>query len=160
MFSIEKVTRGGECVNDVSEHLREWRFRNVLNQTDLTELSGVGQDTISVLELGKHKPHIKTLRKLAAPHEITLSELVDGPKPEEEDTEVRQWTRLEDLRRVRDATQGLIDNLLGGIEEYRQTKDRDVLLFVLGCCEALGVRTPVLFAEGFMPSLMKRPMLR
>ena len=45
--------------------LRELRRRKGLSQKDLAVASGVGQDTISGIESGRHEPRPSTLRKLA-----------------------------------------------------------------------------------------------
>ena len=47
------------------EALRELRRRKGLSQKDLADDSGVGQDTISGIECGRHEPRPSTLRKLA-----------------------------------------------------------------------------------------------
>jgi transcriptional regulator with XRE-family HTH domain len=45
-----------------------------LSQQELADLAGVGQDSISAIETGKHEPHPRTLRKLA---EVLDIEVVD-----------------------------------------------------------------------------------
>jgi len=45
-----------------------------LSQQELADLAGVGQDSISAIETGKHEPHPRTLRKLA---EVLDVEVVD-----------------------------------------------------------------------------------
>ena len=48
------------------ETLRELRRRKGLSQKDLAELAGVGQDTISGIESGRHEARPSTIRKLAS----------------------------------------------------------------------------------------------
>jgi transcriptional regulator with XRE-family HTH domain len=67
-------------VDDIGEHLRAWRYKRGLNQIDLAALSGIGQDTISGLESGKHVPRARTLKKLSDALEVSVEELIDGPK--------------------------------------------------------------------------------
>jgi transcriptional regulator with XRE-family HTH domain len=45
-----------------------------LSQQELADLAGVGQDSVSAIETGKHEPHPRTLRKLAA---VLDAEVVD-----------------------------------------------------------------------------------
>lgn len=47
------------------ERLRYFRRRSGLSQADLSHSSGIGQDTISSIETGKHEPRPSTLRKLS-----------------------------------------------------------------------------------------------
>jgi transcriptional regulator with XRE-family HTH domain len=47
------------------ETLREFRRHKGWSQKDLADESGVGQDTISGIEKGRHEPRPSTLRKLA-----------------------------------------------------------------------------------------------
>lgn len=46
--------------------LREWRKKRGMTQDDLAEKSGVSQDTISDIEVGRHpNPRVNTLGSLA-----------------------------------------------------------------------------------------------
>jgi transcriptional regulator with XRE-family HTH domain len=47
------------------ESVRRMRREKGLSQQELADLAGVGQDSISAIETGKHEPHPRTLRKLA-----------------------------------------------------------------------------------------------
>ena len=47
------------------ESVRRMRREKGLSQQDLADLAGVGQDSISAIETGRHEPHPRTLRKLA-----------------------------------------------------------------------------------------------
>ncbi len=60
--------------------VRELRRRNGLSQADLARLSGVGQDTISNLESGRHEPRPSTLRKIAAVFGVEVANLYDEPQ--------------------------------------------------------------------------------
>lgn len=66
--------------NLVGANLRDLRYRRGLSQADLAELSGVGQDSISTIESGKHRPRPSTVRKLASALDVEVEELVVGPK--------------------------------------------------------------------------------
>lgn len=63
--------------------VRELRRRKGWSQQDLASASGVGQDTISSLELGRHEPRPSTLRKIAAAFGVEVTDLFgegDSPK--------------------------------------------------------------------------------
>lgn len=57
------------------EVVRELRRRKGWSQQDLADASGVGQDTISSLELGRHQPRPSTLRKIAAAFGVEVADL-------------------------------------------------------------------------------------
>jgi transcriptional regulator with XRE-family HTH domain len=65
----------GGCVDS----LREARRRKGWSQKDLAEKSGVGQDTISGIESGRHEPRPSTLRKLAEALGIEVAEFFREP---------------------------------------------------------------------------------
>lgn len=63
--------------------VRKLRRRKGWSQQDLASASGVGQDTISSLELGRHEPRPSTLRKIANAFGVEVEDLfggVDNPK--------------------------------------------------------------------------------
>jgi transcriptional regulator with XRE-family HTH domain len=47
------------------ESVRRMRREKGLSQQELADLAGIGQDSISAIETGRHEPHPRTLRKLA-----------------------------------------------------------------------------------------------
>ncbi len=47
------------------ESVRRIRRERGLSQQELADKAGIGQDSISAIETGKHEPHPRTLRKLA-----------------------------------------------------------------------------------------------
>ncbi len=47
------------------ESVRRLRRERGLSQQELADKAGIGQDSISAIETGKHEPHPRTLRKLA-----------------------------------------------------------------------------------------------
>jgi transcriptional regulator with XRE-family HTH domain len=50
----------------IGPNLRQMRRMAGLSQAELGQLAGgIGQDTVSGIELGKHEPHASTLRKIA-----------------------------------------------------------------------------------------------
>ncbi len=68
--------------------VKELRRRKGWNQRDLAKASGVGQDTISSLESGRHEPRPSTLRKIAGALGVEIEELFEeaanpgkGPRP-------------------------------------------------------------------------------
>jgi transcriptional regulator with XRE-family HTH domain len=72
--------KGSEVRLDVvGENVKEIRLRKGLSQTDLKHISGVGQDTISGLESGKHHPRPSTLRKLAAALGVEVEDFYKDP---------------------------------------------------------------------------------
>jgi transcriptional regulator with XRE-family HTH domain len=93
--------------------VKEIRRRKGWSQKDLAEESGVGQDTISGIESGRHEPRPSTLRKLAnaldvevadffrepavplaeAPREAGPQEVgsSEAPSPSEVETEAEEW---------------------------------------------------------------------
>jgi transcriptional regulator with XRE-family HTH domain len=69
--------------------VKEIRRRKGWSQKDLAEESGVGQDTISGIESGRHEPRPSTLRKLADALDVEVADffkepalpLAEGPSP-------------------------------------------------------------------------------
>ena len=59
------------------EALKQLRRRRGLSQKDLAEASGVGQDTISGIESGRHEPRPSTLRKLADTLGVEVADLFE-----------------------------------------------------------------------------------
>src|SRR5829696_3747972 len=67
--------RGGRLV----ENVRRMRREKGLSQQELAGLAGVGQDSISAIETGKHEPHPRTLRKLANALEVEVADFFKEP---------------------------------------------------------------------------------
>ena len=61
------------------EILREFRRRRGWSQKDLADSSGVGQDTISGIESGRHEPRPSTLRKIAEALEVEVVDFFTEP---------------------------------------------------------------------------------
>jgi transcriptional regulator with XRE-family HTH domain len=61
------------------ETLREFRRQKGWSQKDLADESGVGQDTISGIEKGRHEPRPSTLRKLADALEVEVADFFREP---------------------------------------------------------------------------------
>ncbi len=59
--------------------LKEIRRQKGLSQKDLADESGVGQDTISGIESGRHEPRPSTLRKLAAALDVEVADFFREP---------------------------------------------------------------------------------
>ncbi len=58
--------------------IKELRRRKGWSQKDLSRASGVGSDTISGIESGRHEPRPSTLRKLATALGVEVADLVSG----------------------------------------------------------------------------------
>src|SRR5215207_8413574 len=67
--------RGGRLV----ENVRRMRREKGLSQQELADLAGVGQDSISAIETGKHEPHPRTLRKLANALDVEVADFFKEP---------------------------------------------------------------------------------
>jgi transcriptional regulator with XRE-family HTH domain len=63
------------------ELVRELRRRRGWSQKDLADSSGVGQDTVSGIESGRHEPRPSTLRKLAEALEVDVVDFFREPVP-------------------------------------------------------------------------------
>jgi transcriptional regulator with XRE-family HTH domain len=59
--------------------VKEIRRRKGWSQKDLAEESGVGQDTISGIESGRHEPRPSTLRKLADALDVQVADFFREP---------------------------------------------------------------------------------
>jgi transcriptional regulator with XRE-family HTH domain len=59
--------------------IKEIRRRKGWSQKDLAEESGVGQDTISGIESGRHEPRPSTLRKLADALDVEVADFFREP---------------------------------------------------------------------------------
>lgn len=62
-------------IMEVGERLRYIRTSKKISIYKLSQITGISQNHISDLELGKRQPSVDTLRRLIAPLGITLSEL-------------------------------------------------------------------------------------
>ena len=58
------------------ERLRSLRKERLLTQVELSEMTGVAQDSISSLETGKREAHPGTIRKLAKALGVEPTELI------------------------------------------------------------------------------------
>ena len=66
-------------------HLKSWRIKNLLEQTELAALAGRSKSTISLLENGKQRASLATVRKLASALHTTPETLLSRPpEPVEE----------------------------------------------------------------------------
>jgi putative transcriptional regulator len=87
------------------ETLKEIRRQKGWSQKDLADESGVGQDTISGIESGRHEPRPSTLRKLANALEVQVADFFREPAlPKAEAPETGQSERKRPIfDEVRDA---------------------------------------------------------
>lgn len=74
---------------EIGERLRNIRKSKGLSIYKLSQDTGISQNHISDLELGRRKPSVETLKRLIVPLGITLAELFN------EDTEVSFLTEKE-----------------------------------------------------------------
>jgi len=58
------------------ERLRSLRKERLLTQVELSQMTGVAQDSISALETGKREAHPGTLKKLAKALDVEPKELI------------------------------------------------------------------------------------
>ncbi len=92
--------------------VKEMRRRRGWSQKDLAKASGVGQDTISGLESGRHEPRPSTLRKIASALDVEVADLfqeIGSPKvaplsPDwamaASDDEFEDWAENADLSKI------------------------------------------------------------
>ncbi len=66
------------------EALKDLRRQKGWSQKDLAKISGVGQDTISGIESGRHEPRPSTLRKLAGALDVEVADFFKEPVPLDE----------------------------------------------------------------------------
>ena len=62
---VHVVNRFGGNMANFSERIRELRRKNGMTQEALGKIIGVGQDSISIYEKGKHYPEVRNLMILA-----------------------------------------------------------------------------------------------
>jgi transcriptional regulator with XRE-family HTH domain len=62
----------------IGQRIATLRFERALTQTELSELAGVNEITISNVERGKQRPSARTLRKLAKAFGMEVRELTAG----------------------------------------------------------------------------------
>ncbi|HUY25234.1 MAG TPA: helix-turn-helix transcriptional regulator [Candidatus Saccharimonadales bacterium] len=58
------------------KRLRRFRKRSFLNQHELAQAADLTRQTVLRLEAGSHRPHVDTVRRLAAAMSITPGQLV------------------------------------------------------------------------------------
>jgi len=63
-----------------AQALRELRLKRGFRQEDLAQKSGIARPNIARLERGANLPSTKTLRRLAAALDVSLSRLLEGPR--------------------------------------------------------------------------------
>ena len=62
----------------IGENIRKIRKQKGLTQKKLAELSGLNEVTIRSYELGKFKPKIETIQRIANALDVTIGDLDDG----------------------------------------------------------------------------------
>jgi transcriptional regulator with XRE-family HTH domain len=121
--------------------VKRLRLEKGWSQKDLADKSGVGQDTISGVESGKHEPRPSTLRKLAGALDTSVSnlfeEVVTRPKVEPplfEEVDQRRRSKATEARRIAeeinlppDLDSGNIVDVLRDVEEADRRRDKQQL---------------------------------
>lgn len=117
MLALERKIQIGQRIYDL-------RYEQALTQTDLAELSGVNEITISNIEREKQRPSARTLRKLANAFGIEVRELTratvmparESPVAEDsesllsQDPEKLEETKREHSERHQQASEGSGDS--------------------------------------------------
>jgi transcriptional regulator with XRE-family HTH domain len=119
------------------ETLRRIRTMRGMNQVDLAKASGVAQNTISEIELGKREARPATLRKLARALDAEIADFFAEPEspkvpappsPEqpplngfEEERRIKWDAAVRSARQLREHAQGRTEELLA---LWRESKDR------------------------------------
>jgi transcriptional regulator with XRE-family HTH domain len=67
---------GGDMIK-IGQTLRDIRLAKGLSGKDLETLSGVGQSTISRIELDQHSPSLDTLFRICTALEISITDLIN-----------------------------------------------------------------------------------
>ena len=65
-------------------HLKEYRSRLGINQTELGKLAGVSRQTISLIERGDYSPSVTLALKLAKLCQVTVEDIFVYEEDEEE----------------------------------------------------------------------------
>lgn len=72
-----KETKHGGDVLALKNHLKEYRSKLGLNQTELGHLAGVSRQTISLIERGDYSPSVTLALKIAKICEATVEDLFE-----------------------------------------------------------------------------------
>ena len=70
----------------LENHLKEYRARNNLNQSDLGKLVGASRQTISLIERGDYSPSVVLVLKIAKVFDTTVESLFLFKEEKEEKT--------------------------------------------------------------------------
>lgn len=70
------------CPEDLGQRVRELRLERSLTIRELSELSGVSVNTLSMIENCKTSPSVNTLRQIAAALQIAMPKFFEPPKHE------------------------------------------------------------------------------
>lgn len=135
------------------ETIREIRRRKGWSQADLARESGIGQDTISGIETGRHNPRPSTLRKIAQAFDVEVEDLfpkAEAPSPHN----TRRSVGLTELLREHGLTQLATDqdtwerhvavlDLEDAMDEYRElVREREDFRAIIRGSKWLGSSNP------------------
>lgn len=81
--NISGYFRGNETL-PLLNHLKEYRSRLGINQTELGKLAGVSRQTISLIERGDYSPSVTLALKLAKLCQVTVEDIFVYEEDEEE----------------------------------------------------------------------------
>ena len=118
------------------EKLKQLRTRRGYSQQELADLADVAQHAISEIELGRRKPHGRTLRKIATALDVNITDLTESetgkalsPQPDPEDAASSEVGEAIDYRKLyfdlgRQRIE-LLDKVLKNVDEALTTEDYD-----------------------------------
>ena len=101
-------------MRDIAQTLRKVRIERGLSQRELSEISGIGQGSISFLERGRHKARPSTLRKLQAALGAPLTGSSDTAKV------MALQAKISTLGLQVEALEAYIDILERELQRYRE----------------------------------------
>jgi len=78
------TNKESKCPDELGERVRELRFEHNLTIRELSELSGVSVNTLSMIENCKTSPSVSTLRQIAAALQIAMPRFFDTAKNEKD----------------------------------------------------------------------------
>jgi transcriptional regulator with XRE-family HTH domain len=120
--------------------VKEIRRRKGWSQKDLAEESGVGQDTISGIESGRHEPRPSTLRKLADALDVEVADFFKEPAvPLAEASETGPTeTEVEEERRVIPQHASSLERYIEDMKELKELREAE--LEEIGIRRGIGLR--------------------
>jgi len=78
----------------IGERIRKLREEKGIDQTELAEISGIKNETISRIELNKTKPKIEYLEKISTIFNVSIDYIVLGTEVKKISTEENEFLKL------------------------------------------------------------------